>query len=44
MAVMLADQASRAGDAETIEDHLRGRGEMVYAIGTVVSGNREVLI
>ena len=32
------------GDSETIEHHLRGRGETVYSIGKVVSGNREVSI
>jgi phosphoribosylformylglycinamidine cyclo-ligase len=31
-------------DADTIEHHLRGRGETVYSIGKVISGNREVLI
>ncbi len=33
-----------ANDATTIETHLRDTGETVYAIGEVVSGNREVLI
>jgi phosphoribosylformylglycinamidine cyclo-ligase len=32
------------GDSETIEHHLHGRGETVYSIGKVVSGNREVSI
>jgi phosphoribosylformylglycinamidine cyclo-ligase len=32
------------GDVETIETHLRSRGEEFYAIGNVVTGNREVLI
>jgi len=31
-------------DAETVAHHLRGRGDTVYSIGKVVSGNREVLI
>ena len=31
-------------DAATIEDHLRSGGETCYRIGTVVTGNREVLI
>jgi phosphoribosylformylglycinamidine cyclo-ligase len=31
-------------DAPVIEKHLRDRGEACYAIGEVVSGNREVLI
>jgi phosphoribosylformylglycinamidine cyclo-ligase len=31
-------------DARSVEGHLRGRGETCYHIGTVVSGNREVLI
>jgi len=33
-----------AGDAETVENDLRRRGETVYTIGRVVRGNREVLI
>jgi phosphoribosylformylglycinamidine cyclo-ligase len=33
-----------SSDAETIESHLRSRGETYYAIGNVVSGNREVSI
>ncbi|HJP94839.1 MAG TPA: phosphoribosylformylglycinamidine cyclo-ligase [Pyrinomonadaceae bacterium] len=32
------------GDAETVENDLRGRSETVYTIGKVISGNREVLI
>lgn len=31
-------------DAETIESHLRERGETCYTIGEVVTGNREVII
>jgi phosphoribosylformylglycinamidine cyclo-ligase len=31
-------------DAETIQSHLRTRGEACYEIGSVVSGNREVSI
>ena len=31
-------------DAEIIETHLRNQRETCYAIGSVVSGNREVLI
>jgi phosphoribosylformylglycinamidine cyclo-ligase len=31
-------------DAAAIESHLRDRGEACYAIGEVVTGNREVLI
>ena len=33
-----------ASDAEMIETHLRGLGEVCYEIGSVVSGNREVLL
>ena len=33
-----------SSDVETIETHLRARGEPCYAIGNVVAGNREVLI
>ena len=33
-----------AGDAETIEAHLKERGEECYRIGNVVSGHREVSI
>jgi phosphoribosylformylglycinamidine cyclo-ligase len=32
------------GNAGTIENHLRGRGETCYRIGNVISGNREVSI
>lgn len=32
------------GDAEAIKHHLREQGEACYEIGTVVEGNREVLI
>jgi phosphoribosylformylglycinamidine cyclo-ligase len=31
-------------DSDTIENHLRDRGEACYQIGEVVSGNREVLL
>jgi phosphoribosylformylglycinamidine cyclo-ligase len=33
-----------AADAETIETHLRERGEACYRIGNVVSGHREASI
>jgi len=35
---------SSSTDADQIATHLRERGEQCYAIGNVVSGNREVLI
>jgi phosphoribosylaminoimidazole (AIR) synthetase len=33
-----------AADAPSIETHLRGSSEACYRIGSVVTGNREVLI
>jgi len=33
-----------ANDADAVKEHLQDRGETVYAIGSVVSGNREVTI
>jgi phosphoribosylformylglycinamidine cyclo-ligase len=31
-------------EAEIVAQHLRAQGETVYAIGSVIRGNREVLI